>query len=840
MTRTGRSLLLRFFLFLAAALFLACLFVIHTVRRSFPQTTGEIRIQELSAPVEVKRDALGIPHIFASTTHDLFLAQGYVHAQDRFWQMDVWRHTGSGRLAEMFGRPVLKTDQFLRTMGWARVTARELEMLDPVSVAMLRDYASGVNAYLKEHSGADVSLEYSLLRLANSRYHIEEWQPLHSLTWGKAMAWDLSENMGFEIDRAVLLKNLTPDQVDQFYQEYPSDHPFIVPAEKVWSGGPPRPPAVQHLSESIGGQGRPPLQSASQKMRDLNTILDSGGDGIGSNNWVISGKRTSTGKPILSNDPHLSTQMPSIWYQIGLHCKPRGSQCPFDVAGFSFAGVPGVIIGHNDRVAWGFTNVGPDVQDLYMERLNPADANQYEVNGQWARMNLVNETIHVSDGSTVPLTIRYTRHGPVISDTYEDLKDFRQKSGLQVPEHYAISFQWTALDPCNTFPAIWKMNLAKNWSEFREAASAFDVPSQNIVYADVDGNIGYQVPGKIPIRAHGDGRYPVPGWTDEYDWTGYIPFEQLPSSYNPDRGYIATANNAVTTSSYPYLISKDWDYGYRAQRIVDMIEQHGPGISVDDMQRIQGDNKNLNAEVMVPFLLKLPLADSHLKEVRSLLANWDFQEHMNSAQAALFETFWKHLLAETFHDDLPADFRPGGGNRWNEIVRRLLSDPHSKWWDNCVTPEVESRDQIFEKAFVGAVKELEQTLGRDTAKWQWGSLHTTTFRNGTLGQSGNRLLEWLFNRGPYPTSGGTALVNATAWNASRSFQVTSLPSMRMIVDLSDLNNSIVVNTTGQSGHAFHPHYIDQANLWRQIKYSPMLWEKNRIIQGTSDSLLLKP
>jgi len=837
MTRPGRSLLLRLFFVLIAAIFLGSIFLVYTVRRSFPQTSGEIRIQQLNAPVEVKRDRLGIPHIYASTTHDLFLAQGYVHAQDRFWQMDVWRHTGSGRLAEMFGHPLLKTDQFLRTMGWARVTSREMETLDPVSIGMLRDYTSGVNAYLKEHSGGGVSLEYPVLRLANSGYQIEEWQPLHSLSWGKAMAWDLCENMGFEIDRAVLLKNLTPAQIDELYPEYPTDHPFILPAatQTVGAHGMRPSPAVE-----IPATGLKPLQVTSQKIGNLNSFLDSKGDAIGSNNWVISGKRTSTGKPILSNDPHLSTQMPSIWYQIGLHCRPRGPQCPFDVAGFSFAGVPGVVIGHNDRIAWGFTNVGPDVQDLYIERLNPDNPNQYEVNGKWVQMNLVNETIRVSDGSTVPLTVRYTRHGPVISDTYEELKDFRQKTGLQVPEQYAISFRWTALDPCDTFPAIWKMNLAQNWTEFREAAAAFDVPSQNIVYADVDGNIGYQLPGKIPIRANGDGRYPVPGWTDEFEWTGYIPFEQLPSDFNPARGYVASANNAVTTSSYPYFISRDWDYGFRAQRIVEMIEQRGPGVSVDDLHRMQGDNKNLNAETLVPLLLKLPMNEARLKKVRSLLINWDFQEEMNSAQAALFETFWKHLLAVTFHDDLPADFWPGGGNRWNEIARRLLSQPDSKWWDNRATSAIESRDQMFQRAFAGAVKELEQSLGSNTSKWQWGALHTTTFRNGTLGKSGNRFIEWLFNRGPFPTSGGTALVNATAWNAARSYQVTSLPSMRMIVDLSDLNNSVVVNTTGQSGHAFHPHYIDQANLWRQIKYSPMLWDEMRIRNDSVETLRLIP
>ncbi|MGH2523403.1 MAG: penicillin acylase family protein, partial [Anaerolineales bacterium] len=533
----------------------------------------------------------------------------------------------------------------------------------------------------------------------------------------------------------------------------------------------------------------------------------------------------------------------------GLHCRAIAPDCPFDVTGFSFAGAPGVIIGHNHRIAWGMTNVGPDVQDLYIEKINPANPNQYEVNGQWVDMSLVNETIKVKGGVEVPLTIRYTRHGPVISEVY-GLEAFANDSGLDPANQYAFALRWTALEVGYTWRAIFNLNRAQNFEDFRNALRDFSVPSQNIVYADAlgeDGNIGYQVPGHIPIRKQGDGLLPVPGWSDEYEWSGYIPFEELPYSYNPPQGYIATANNAVVGPDYPYLLSLDWDAGYRAERIVAMIESQ-PKISIEHIQQMQGDDLNLGAQEVLPYLLALSFDDPKLARAQEQLRDWDYQMRMASQPAAIYMGFFNALLAGAFHDDVPEDYWPGGGDTAWLILRDLLARPDSTWWDNKNTPNVEARDDILRQAFTEGYTALEIRLGADPAGWKWGTLHTSTFVNATLGRSGIQPIEALFNRGPFPTAGGSSIVNATGWSMARDdrnepgdpYAVSSLPSMRMIVDLGNLDDSLTIHTTGQSGHAFHAHYIDMADRWRNIQYHPMLWSQADVERQAEAHLTLMP
>ncbi|GAB4420126.1 MAG: penicillin acylase family protein [Anaerolineales bacterium] len=825
----------------------------RVAQKSFPQIDGEINISGLDAPVDIYRDEMGIPHIYAASLHDLFFAQGYVHAQDRFWQMDFWRHIGSGRLSEMFGEGQIETDQFLRTMGWRQTAEAEYAQLSPTSKAILDAYTEGVNAYIGEREAIELSLEYLILTgVLNPDYVIEPWTPIHSLTWGKAMSWDLRGNMDDEITRVYLLKTMTPEQVAEIYPEYPEDFPVIVNnIGEGMSSSPVQPSPFVDIPESV-------LDAAQHNASLLEPLLGPAFDGIGSNSWAISGKLTNTGMPLLANDPHLGIQMPSIWYQVGLHCTPKSADCPFEVAGFSFAGVPGVVIGHNENIAWGFTNTGPDVMDLYIEKINPENPNQYEVNGEWVDFETRQETIHVAGGEPVTITVRTSRHGPIISDVYGSIKDnldpkdkeakpFREKAGIDLPQHYAIAVAWTALEPSTPFEAIWGFNKAENWEQFREASRSFHVPAQNLIYADRAGNIGYQMPGDIPIRAKGDGTLPVPGWTDEYEWTGYIPFEELPYAFNPAEGYIVTANNRVPPRNYPYLITKDWDYGFRANRIVDMIESTPGKIDIAYMRQMQGDSYNMNAETLVPILLATNL-DPELASVRDqLLRDWDYQNTIDSPSAALFEAFWKHLQQNTFVDEMPPAFweKPTSRTFWRssrfyEIARNIAAQPNSAWWDDKSTPEIETREEIFQKSFAEAVAELEKTLGKNPANWRWGDLHVANFENATLGQSGIGPIEAMFNRGPFPTSGGSNLVNATGWNPNEGFHLDWLPSMRMIVDMSDLNNSLTVHTTGNSGHAYHPHYMDMAPLWANVQYYPMLWDKDSIISNAEGLLRLKP
>ncbi|MBP5976819.1 penicillin acylase family protein [Brasilonema sp. CT11] len=809
--------------------------VTYAVRQSFPVEAGTVQIPGLKAEVKVERNDLGIPHIYAGNSHDLFMAQGYVHAQDRFWQMDFWRHIGSGRLSEMFGSSQVDTDKYLRTMGWARVAQQEVNQLDTDMKANLEAYADGVNAYLQEHQGVALSLEYGVLQFLNPGYKPEPWQPLHSLTWGKVMAYDLGANLDSEIERSILLKTLTPAQVEELFPPYPENLPVILPEFQVGKAV-----STADVFSPVSGVNTiiSALESITKPMTALEQLLGSTGVGIGSNNWVISGQRTTTGKPILANDPHLAVQMPSIWYEVGLHCTPKGVDCPYNVTGFSFAGMLGVIVGHSDRIAWGVTNVASDVMDLYIEKINPENPNQYEVNGKWVDMQLVKQTIQVAGSQPIVQTIRYTRHGPILSDISPKLKQFKPNERVELPQNYAVALRWTALEPCRLVHAIPQMNRAQNWQEFRAAAKNFDVPAQNLVYGDVEGNIGYQMPGKIPVRAKGNGRYPVPGWTDEYEWRGYIDFEQLPRSFNPSQGYIATANNLVA-KNYPNLITTDWVYGYRAQRIVEMISQATKPISLADVQRIQGDNRNLNAQTLVPLLQSLSLDTPRLQAVQKLLLDWDLQLGMKSSAAALFEVFWKHLLADTFHDELPKEYFPDGGDRWYAVVSNLVKQPNSSWWDNHNTPTVENRDQILRQAFTEAVNELEHVQGKNPKSWNWGKLHTITFRNATLGKSGVAPIQALFNRGSFSTAGNGETINANRWKANKSFEVTDIPSLRMIVDLGNLDNSVAIHTPGQSGHAFHTHYTDMIDPWRKIKYYPM-WQQKKITRNSAATLKLIP
>jgi penicillin amidase len=430
-----------------------------------------------------------------------------------------------------------------------------------------------------------------------------------------------------------------------------------------------------------------------------------------------------------------------------------------------------------------------------------------------------------------------------------------ETSDLDLPGHYAISLRWTALDPSNILGALLRVNLAQDFEEFRQALRGFDVPSQNFVYADVEGNIGYQMPGKIPIRAGGDGLLPAPGWTDDYEWTGFIPFEELPYAFNPPQGYIVTANNAVVGAEYPYMISLGWDYGYRARRIIELLETLKP-LSLQDMAAIQADNYNAMGPVFVPLLGDLWWDDARLAGMVAFLLGWDYQNDADSAQAALFNAFWHHLVLATFADDFPEPPEPPddepvsaqilgasdipSDDRAFLVFEHLVQDPENAWWDDVTTPEREGRDEILARALDAAVEELEDRLGKDPQKWSWGALHGAEFRNASLGQSGIPPIEALFNRGPFPTGGGSSIVNANGWAFAKSYAVDWVPSMRMIVDMGDLANSLAIHTTGQSGHAYHPHYIDMAPLWSTLQYHPMRWTRAQVEAAAEGVLELIP
>lgn len=829
--------------FLKALLVLLVVFVVLvaaggflTVRASFPKTDGEITVTGLRAPVDVLRTEAGVPHIYADSARDLFFAQGYVQAQDRFWQMDFERHVGRGTLSEMFGESQVETDQFLRTLGWAQIAEQEWAAASPDAALALGAFADGVNAYLADHQGASLSLEYAVLKLNNGTYSPAPWDPVDSLVWAKVMAWDLRSNMGLEIVRAEIEK-IVGDRVDDIFPPYPDDRPVIVPNYEAGT-------AVASTPAPLDGVGDLLLR-VQHRSAAVDALAGPSGSDIGSNNWVISGSLTSTGEPILANDPHLGIQMPSIWYETGLHCTTVTDDCPYEVVGFSLLGAPGVVIGHNANIAWGVTNLAADVQDLYIEKINPDNPNQYEVNGAWVDFDTRTETIDVAGADPIELTVRVSRHGPIISDVYGGLEDFTDKAVVDLPESYAIALRWTALEPSRTYEAVVAIDRARNWKEFLDGLTKWDVPSQNFIYADTDGHIGYHSPGRIPIRAAGNGRIPVPGWTDEYEWTGYIPFNQLPAAFDPPEGYIASANNAVTRPGVGPFLAREWAYGSRAQRIVDMITGAGGPISPDDVRAMQFDAASIHADVLIPRLVGLSSGVEEVRKAQDLLESWkgedgEYRFDVDEPGAALFAAVWKHLLQDVYDDEIPEDFRPSGRDSWLEAIRRILDQPDNVWWDDQATSAVETRDDILEAALLQSWNELTDTLGSNPAKWRWGDLHTATFQNQTLGKSGIKPIEALFNRGPVEAPGGTDMVNATSWLVEKGYEVLALPSLRMVVDFSDFDTSTGIHTTGQSGHAYHRHYADMIPLWATGQTQLMPWTREAVESASNEHLRLLP
>ena len=827
---------------LVLLLVLAALAGLGVARSAFPQTDGELDLPGLTSEVRVLRDEHGIPQIYADSMDDLMRAQGFVHAQERFYEMDVRRHITSGRLSEMFGPASLEIDKTVRTMGWRRVAEKELGLVSPRTRRALEAYAAGVNAYLESRSPRELAVEYSLLRLGGLEYHPEKWTPTDSLAWLKAMAWDLRANVEDEIARALLSARHSPSEVAQLYPPYDERVGPVIVDQGAVVDGVFEPEATQSGTRNpqrpayTAGQ-RKALSAVADAMRGMPELVGRG-DGIGSNSWVVDANHSDTGTPILANDPHLSVSQPGVWMQMGLHCNEVSPDCPLDVAGFTFSGTPGVIIGHNADIAWGFTNMGPDTADLFLEKVREG---RWRHAGQWREFDSRTETIKVRGGEDVRLEVRETSHGPVLSDVSADLSTIGANAAPE-DEQYAVSLAWSALRPMPTADAILGFNVASNWDEFREAARSFAVPSQNLVYADREGHIGYQAPGWIPIRRSGnDGRMPSEGWKPENEWTGdAVPFDALPHLFDPPSGMIITANQKVTGNSYPYYLGTDWDPGYRAGRIHRLLESSSR-FSVDDMTLLQLDNRHPLASALVPVLLELEPGSAYYTDGQDLLRTWDFRQGRDSAAAAYFNAVWSHVLARTFHDDLRTSLWPTGGGRWMSVVTDLLDEPSNPWWDDASTEDVvESRDDILVAAMRDARDDLTAHVAVDPQDWTWGAMHRLNLRNQTLGTSGIGPVEWVVNRGGFGSGGGSAAVNATNWDASQGYEVTSAPSMRMVVTPGRWDDSRWINLTGVSGHPFHPHYADQTRLWVNGDTLPWAFGRDAVVAAAEDTLTLRP
>ncbi len=852
---------------LVLALVLGVVTVVTIARRPLPPTDGAVALPGLGSDVEVLRDEHGVPQVWADTTEDLMRAQGWLTASERFFQMDVRRHVAEGRLAELFGPAAVPGDRLARTLGWARVARQELALVEPETRTALAAYAEGVNAYLDQASPTELAVEYPLLDLLGpdgADVQPEPWTETDSLAWLKTVAWEIGGDLDAEVERALTTAAVGEAVVGDLYPGRPVAAPvvdqgavvdgvFEQDAERGGTRNPLRPPVGPLLApRTAPGGGEPGLAALRRTARSLDALPSwvAGGDGRGSNAVVVAGGLSSTGAPLLANDPHLDATLPGVWMQVGLHCTEVGPACPYDVAGSSLPGVPGVVVGHNADVAWGLTGLRADVTDLFVERVGDAT---YRFEGEARPLRVRRERISVAGAADVELEVRSTRHGPLLSDVAEPVAAVGDVASRLDPVvdpavDHAVAVRWTGLEPTTTADAILALDRATDWASFQAAAARFALPALGLVYADTAGHVGFQATGAVPVRKSGnDGTLPVDGWRSETDWTGRtVPPEGLPSVLDPADGVVVAANQPLTRPGYPYRLAAGADPGYRAARIRRLLDAALAGdgaVSPGELAALQGDDLHPLAARLVPVLLEVDLPAGYDSAGQRLLAGWDGHQPPGSAGAAYFNAVWRSLLERTFHDELPAGLRPDGGARWVAVVARLLDEPGSPWWDDLRTDDViEQRDDVLRSALLDARDDLTARLAYDAADWEWGRTHLLRLEaaSGPLWSSGT-VRDLLDRTGP-PTGGSGTAVESTDWDAGdpdRPWVVTTAPSMRMVVDLGDLDRSGWVSLAGVSGHPTSAHYVDQLAAWSAGELLAWPFSREAVEAAAEDVLLLR-
>ncbi|HWF83732.1 MAG TPA: penicillin acylase family protein [Vicinamibacterales bacterium] len=824
---------------LVAACFTAAAYL--AARRSLPVVNGTIAVAGLSAPIDIIRDADAIPHIFASTRLDALFGLGYVHAQDRLWQMEFQRRIGHGRLSEIFGAATLPQDRFLRTVGFGRAARQAWTTMPDWAKTQVNAYVAGVNAFISTHHGTALPPEFSLLR-----FEPEPWTGVDVLVWVKMMAWDLSANYTFELLRHDLAAVVGDERMTQLMPAYPHDGLSILSTRSTTvdtenteakssrdrSSASPVPSVV---ASSWAGGFASALSGGVPAVRDF-LLGNATTEALGSNNWVVDGSLTASGKPMLANDPHLSTHLPSTWYLAHM------SAPDFDVVGATMPGAPAVALGRNRFISWGATNVAADVQDLYREHIDPT-GRFAEFRGVQESLQIVAETIDVKGAAPVHVNVRVTRHGPLISDAINamnaDLPAARRAPGIE-----PLAFRWTALDPDDsTLTAFLLMNQAKNWSEFTGALRSFVVPSQNFVYADVDGHIGYYAPGRIPIRAHGDGARPADGWTGDAEWTGWVPFGALPHLLDPPDHFIVTANNRPAPESYPYMLGLEWTEPYRAQRITDLLRS-GFGehrLNADDFAAIQHDTLSLHAQALLPLLL----AHAHPDETRDrqaldVLRSWNFDARGDLSAPAIFEAWFLRLAPTLAGDELGPLLMERYQGRFSFVARfvaNTLTANDATWCDDVRTARKETCDEAVTTALHQAVLQLSDRLGGDIARWRWDGAHHAIFPHQGLDTIA--ALRPLLSRS-VPNGGDWSTVDAGPVSTDEPFEQRSVPGYREIIDLSPANDSRYLVDVGESGHFLSPHYADFLPDWKAVRLRKMRMERTDIDRGAIGHLRLTP
>lgn len=789
------------------------------LRRSVPRLDGQLRLAGLTSPIEILFDAYGVPHVYTRDVDDAWFAVGFLHARERLWQMELYRRASGGRLSEVLGPTTLRVDKRFIGLGLRRAAIEEWQTATPLVRTALERYCRGVNAAVAEMGRWRRPPEFLALGIEP-----EPWTPVDSLSVARLLSWRLAENRWGELVRGRLTGAVGAAEADRLMGVWPAGAPTIAGTE---------PP----VASSARLDGRvPPAGEESQLPPGL-AWLDVGARAGGSNSWVVAPTRSATGRPLLANDPHLAVEMPSIWYEV--HVVAAG----LDVAGVTLPSAPFVIIGHNARLAWGLTNAGIDVQDFYVEDVDMT-RRQYLYRGQWLPLRSTTVEIGVR-GQSRPTSYEYfsTRHGPLLytEAEWETPPDLAALEGRVTPRPLALRWE-TRGETAGGFEAI---NRASNWTEFLAGVRRFAAPSQNFVYADVDGHIGYAMSGRVPLRSGGDGGTPSRGWTGEQDWVGTAPVERLPAVLDPPSGQVVTAN-AEIDPRWPGVLTRDWTAPFRTMRIVDRLR----GQNALDQAALSAIQMDVRSAAADPFLAAVEAAaaspryakaDADARVGLDRLRLWDRQVDGRPV-VTLYEAFVRALWRRTFADELSAAvfkelFEYGASERYVGLYA-VIDDPTSRWWNDIATLDRrESRDDIVLLAAADAVIHLRAAFGEE-ANWAWDRVHTVTFRHA-LG-AGGFVLDWFFSRGPVPQPGDSWTVRKASVNDREPYAVVDLASYRQVLDVGNWDQSLAVITTGQSGHPLSPHYFDQNGLWSTGRYRTVPFSRAAVEKAKVSRMLLTP
>jgi len=765
-------------------------------RRRLPQIDGELNLPGLSSQVEIIRDKWGIPHIYASNTHDLYYAQGFVHAQDRLFQMELNRRTAQGTLSALFGEIALDTDRTTRTFGFNRLGLIDWNHVSNEMRETMIAYANGVNTFI-DQPGRKLPVEFTLLN-----FQPDPWKPEDSMAFTRVMMWQLSHAWYSEIVRAKLVQKVGEEHAAELEINYPADNPICLPSGIEFN---------PHILEEISAKMNGPFLR----------------QGLGSNGWAVARNKSDTASPYLCNDMHLPLGAPALWYGIHLIAED------INVTGASLPGVPLVFVGHNQHIAWGMTLAFTDCEDLFVEQFDPQNPKRYLFKDEWHDVETISEPITVKGREDPHIEdVIITHHGPIISDVvgYPDQR---------------IAINSMALRPCLAIQGWQLLNNARNWDEFVNAMQLIDAPQLNVPYADVRGNIGYWVTGKVPVRAQGDGRLPVPGWTGEYEWIGEVPFEEMPYALNPETGYIVNCNHRIIPDDYPHYLGEIWMNGYRALRIVDYFESKDR-LTISDHKKMQGDFTCLPGVEFVSHINAIDDLDPDIQLAVEILRDWDGQLTKDSVAGTIYEVARYHMLRNILEPSLGEEltleimgkgFHPvlKSSNEFHGhdtvILLQMLNNTES-WWMG----QAGGKETVIKSSLKQAIQWLRVNLGNHSSDWQWGKIHGAVFPH-PLGLQ--KPLDHVFNRGPFPIGGDSDTPCQTAFHASDPYHNNAwAPSFRQIVNMGDLSQSLMIIPPGQSGQIGNQHYDDLITPWVECEYHPMLWTREQVEENAEGVLIL--